>query len=63
VTVYGHINNSLVQEGQQVEAGEKIAEMGNRGQSTGPHLHFEVWAPNGEKINPLSWLNEHGIEL
>jgi murein DD-endopeptidase MepM/ murein hydrolase activator NlpD len=63
VTVYGHINSSLVEEGQQVEAGEEIAEMGNRGQSTGPHLHFEVWNPDGEKVNPLSWLNEHGIEL
>ncbi len=63
VTVYGHINSSLVEDGQEVEAGEEIAEMGNRGQSTGPHLHFEVWSPDGEKINPLSWLNEHGIEL
>lgn len=63
VTVYGHINSSFVEEGQQVEAGEEIAEMGNRGQSTGPHLHFEVLNPDGEKINPLSWLNEHGIEL
>ncbi len=62
-TVYGHINSSLVSEGQEVEAGEEIAEMGNRGQSTGPHLHFEVWSPDGEKLNPLSWLNEHGIEL
>ncbi|MQA13288.1 MAG: peptidoglycan DD-metalloendopeptidase family protein [Pseudonocardiaceae bacterium] len=63
ITVYGHIHRSLVEEGQQVEAGDEIAEMGNRGQSTGPHLHFEVWSPDGEKINPLTWLNEHGIEF
>ncbi len=63
VTVYGHINRSLVEVGEHVEAGEEIAEMGNRGQSTGPHLHFEVWNPDGEKINPLDWLNEHGIDL
>lgn len=63
VTVYGHLNSSVVEEGQHVEAGEEIAEMGNRGQSTGPHLHFEVWAPDGEKIDPLSWLHEHGITL
>lgn len=63
ITVYGHINRALVQEGEQVRAGDEIAEMGNRGNSTGPHLHFEVWNPDGAKINPLIWLNKHGIEL
>jgi murein DD-endopeptidase MepM/ murein hydrolase activator NlpD len=63
ITVYGHINRSLVHEGEKVEAGEEIAEMGNRGNSTGPHLHFEVWDPSGKKINPLSWLRRHGVDL
>lgn len=63
ITVYGHINRALVEEGEHVQAGEEIAEMGNRGQSTGPHLHFEVWDPDGRKINPLIWLHEHGIDL
>lgn len=62
-TVYGHINRALVEEGEQVRAGDEIAEMGNRGHSTGPHLHFEVWNGDGEKINPLSWLHKHGVEL
>jgi len=62
-TLYGHINRSLVEEGQDVRAGEEIAEMGNRGQSTGPHLHFEVWDADGEKMNPLLWLAEHGIDI
>ncbi len=62
-TVYGHINRSLVEEGQEVRAGEEIAEMGNRGQSTGPHLHFEIWNADGEKMNPLVWLAEHGIDI
>lgn len=62
-TVYGHINRALVEEGERVRAGEEIAEMGNRGHSTGPHLHFEVWNADGQKINPLTWLRKHGIDL
>ncbi|MGH3754031.1 MAG: M23 family metallopeptidase [Pseudonocardiaceae bacterium] len=62
-TVYGHINRSLVAEGQKVRAGQKIAEMGNRGHSTGPHLHFEVWNALGQKINPIRWLHDHGIDF
>jgi murein DD-endopeptidase MepM/ murein hydrolase activator NlpD len=61
VTVYGHVDRILVEEGQRVQAGDQIATMGNRGQSTGPHLHFEVWSGNGSKINPLSWLRAKGI--
>lgn len=63
VTVYGHMNTFSVQKGQKVTAGEKIAEVGNRGFSTGPHLHFEVWNASGMKINPLPWLNERGVTL
>uniref|UniRef100_UPI0035A1AEAB M23 family metallopeptidase n=1 Tax=Actinomycetospora aeridis TaxID=3129231 RepID=UPI0035A1AEAB len=63
VNVYGHVNRSYVREGQRVRAGEEIAEIGNRGQSTGPHLHFEVWKNGSQKINPLPWLAERGISL
>jgi murein DD-endopeptidase MepM/ murein hydrolase activator NlpD len=63
ISVYGHINRSLVHVGETVKAGEKIAEMGNRGESTGPHLHFEVWDPKGKKINPLPWLTARGIHI
>jgi murein DD-endopeptidase MepM/ murein hydrolase activator NlpD len=62
-TVYGHINRALVEGGERVRAGDEIAEMGNRGHSTGPHLHFEVWNADGEKVNPLTWLHKHGIDL
>ncbi|MCI2420418.1 M23 family metallopeptidase [Saccharopolyspora sp. K220] len=62
ITVYGHINTIEVSVGQRVGAGDQIATMGNRGQSTGPHLHFEV-IEDGVKINPLPWLNERGISL
>ncbi|MCW0214233.1 MAG: M23 family metallopeptidase [Pseudonocardia sp.] len=61
ITVYGHINRSLVGVGQQVAAGQQIAEVGNRGESTGPHLHIEVINPAGTKINPKPWLDEHGF--
>jgi murein DD-endopeptidase MepM/ murein hydrolase activator NlpD len=61
VTTYGHINRSLVRVGQEVAAGEVIAEVGNRGRSTGPHLHIEVETSSGNKINPRPWLDEHGI--
>jgi murein DD-endopeptidase MepM/ murein hydrolase activator NlpD len=54
-TVYGHINRSLVAEGQQVRAGQKIAEVGNRGRSTGPHLHFEV-LKQGRAVDPMSFV-------
>lgn len=63
INVYGHVNRSYVQEGQQVRAGEEIAEIGNRGRSTGPHLHFEVWTDGESKINPLPWLAERGVSL
>ncbi|MFI9007308.1 M23 family metallopeptidase [Actinosynnema sp. NPDC053489] len=63
VTVYGHVDTYSVEKGQRVKAGEQIARMGNRGFSTGPHLHFEVWNPDGKKINPLSWLNANGVSV
>ena len=65
VTVYGHMDSILVKPGQYVEAGETIALLGNRGQSTGPHLHFEVHegGEDGERINPIPWLNARGVQV
>jgi len=63
ISVYGHVNTFSVHEGQHVRAGEQIATMGNRGNSTGPHLHFEIWDPSGKKMNPQPWLAERGITL
>ncbi|ANY10097.1 peptidase M23 [Pseudonocardia sp. HH130630-07] len=62
-SVYGHINRSLVEAGQEVRAGDEIAEVGNRGQSTGPHLHLEIWQSDGSKTNPLPWLTERGLDV
>lgn len=61
ISVYGHVDNYSVREGQEVKAGEQIARMGNRGFSTGPHLHFEIWDADGRKKNPNTWLNSHGV--
>jgi murein DD-endopeptidase MepM/ murein hydrolase activator NlpD len=65
VTVYGHMDSILVEAGQVVRAGDTIALLGNRGQSTGPHLHFEVHVGglNGEKVDPLPWLRERGVAI
>ncbi|MEH1948862.1 MAG: M23 family metallopeptidase [Nostoc sp.] len=56
ITVYGHNRRLLVSKGQQVIQGQMIAEMGSTGNSTAPHLHFEVH-PNGRiAIDPLRLL-------
>lgn len=62
-TVYGHVNDFSVQPGQRVSAGEQIATVGNRGQSTGPHLHFEVHDPSGIKVDPAQWLATRGVAV
>lgn len=66
VYVYGHINDYFVSTGDRVVPGQEIAEVGNRGQSTGPHVHFEVH-PNGAMYtgasNPVPWLNARGIRV
>ncbi len=65
VTVYGHMDKILVEPGDYVDAGETIALLGNRGQSTGPHLHFEVHKGgiDGKRINPATWLRERGVDI
>jgi murein DD-endopeptidase MepM/ murein hydrolase activator NlpD len=66
VTVYGHVNAYYVSAGERVSAGEQIAEVGNRGQSTGPHLHFEVH-PSGAmysgQVDPVPWMRARGIGI
>jgi murein DD-endopeptidase MepM/ murein hydrolase activator NlpD len=65
VTVYGHMEEILVEAGQVVRAGDTIALLGNRGRSTGPHLHLEVRVGglDGQKIDPVPWLRERGVDI
>ncbi|MGY1847453.1 MULTISPECIES: murein hydrolase activator EnvC family protein [unclassified Blastococcus] len=65
ITVYGHVNQFFVSPGQVVSGGQQIAEVGNRGQSTGPHLHFEVHLGGlyANRSNPVPWLAQRGITL
>lgn len=65
VTVYGHMETIQVRAGDIVAAGDPIALLGNRGQSTGPHLHFEVHqgGMNGPRLDPAQWLADRGVQL
>lgn len=61
-TWYCHLSTYQVASGTTVKAGDAIAYSGNSGNSTGPHLHFEVRPGGGAAIDPLSWLRSHGID-
>jgi murein DD-endopeptidase MepM/ murein hydrolase activator NlpD len=63
VTLYGHVNTTLVSVGERVMAGDQIATMGNRGNSTGPHLHFEVLLGGSERVDPVPWLAKRGLSI
>ena len=56
LTRYAHCSKLLVKEGEEVKPGDKIAEVGSTGKSTGPHLHFEIRRDN-RAINPEAILD------
>lgn len=55
-SLYGHMTNYIVTEGQYVARGEVIGYMGSTGWSTGPHLHFTIYR-NGATVNPMNFIS------
>ena len=55
ITQYGHLDKALVKIGQKVKRGDKVAELGMTGKTTGPHLHYEV-RMNGIPVNPTRYI-------
>ncbi|ATL83586.1 M23 family peptidase [Streptomyces malaysiensis subsp. malaysiensis] len=60
-TWYCHLSSAKIRSGT-VKAGDTIAYSGNSGNSTGPHLHFEVHPGGGAAIDPLPWLRGQGLD-
>ncbi|MEU7342313.1 M23 family metallopeptidase [Streptomyces bacillaris] len=60
-TWYCHLSSTKIRSGP-VKAGDVIAYAGSSGNSTGPHLHFEVRPGGGASVDPLAWLRSHGVE-
>ncbi|MET7523412.1 M23 family metallopeptidase [Streptomyces sp. NPDC005248] len=62
---YAHLSRIDVHIGQSVEKGQQIALSGNTGNSSGPHLHFEIrtTANYGSAVNPVAFLNKQGVTV
>ncbi|OEV02676.1 transglycosylase family protein [Streptomyces oceani] len=62
---YAHLSSLSVSAGQSVNAGDQLGLSGSTGNSTGPHLHFEVrTGPDyGSDIDPVAYLQENGVTL
>ncbi|MCX6640812.1 MAG: M23 family metallopeptidase [bacterium] len=54
-TLYAHLNRFYVSKGQEIKRGDRIADMGSTGRSTGPHVHYEVMRYS-EHLNPLDFM-------
>ncbi|WP_433010204.1 M23 family metallopeptidase [Kribbella sp. CA-294648] len=61
VTSYSHMSEFTVSVGDSVQAGSQVGSIGVTGNTTGPHLHFEVLPGGDGPVNPRPWLSEHGV--
>ncbi|MEV0727894.1 peptidoglycan DD-metalloendopeptidase family protein [Polymorphospora sp. NPDC050346] len=62
-THYAHQNRTAVEVGQRVSAGQVIGYEGSTGDSTGPHLHFEVHLGMWNQVDPGPWMRQRGVDL
>ncbi|WP_461067319.1 M23 family metallopeptidase [Streptomyces pseudoechinosporeus] len=64
-TQYAHLASAAVDQGERVATGQWIGQSGTSGNSTGPHLHFEVRLTpyHGSGVDPVGWLAERGVQL
>lgn len=62
-THYAHASEAKVSPGDRVEAGDVIALEGSTGDSTGPHLHFEVHKGMWNQVEPTEWLSNRGVHI
>ncbi|TDC80040.1 M23 family metallopeptidase [Streptomyces hainanensis] len=63
--LYAHLAELAVRAGQRIDGGTRVGDSGNTGNSTGPHLHFEVRAGRGygTDVDPITYLASHGIAV
>jgi murein DD-endopeptidase MepM/ murein hydrolase activator NlpD len=62
-THYAHMSKAAVSVGQKVAAGQTIGYEGSTGDSTGPHLHFEVHNGLWNQVDPAPWMRARGVNL
>jgi murein DD-endopeptidase MepM/ murein hydrolase activator NlpD len=60
-TWYCHLSSISARIGERVTAGDVVAKVGATGNTTGPHLHFEVRPRADDPIDPVPWLQAHGV--
>ncbi|MQT02455.1 M23 family metallopeptidase, partial [Streptomyces jumonjinensis] len=62
---YAHLSSLSVSAGQSVSGGQQIGLSGSTGNSTGPHLHFEIrTSPSyGSDVDPVEYLRQYGVSL